>query len=62
MDIPQHDSDQALACPEPASHPSWHRHGPKPARPTRGQQQRNQELLLWGLRTDHTHHRRAEAI
>ncbi|WP_432003689.1 hypothetical protein [Streptomyces sioyaensis] len=52
---PQQDArDRALAYPEPAPHPNWHRHGPAygPLSPT--QQRHNQEQLLLALRTHRT--------
>ncbi len=48
---PQQDAhDRALAYPEPALHPNWHRRGPAygPLPPT--QQRYNQEQLLLPLR------------
>lgn len=55
---PQADDDQALAYPEPAAHPNWHRHPrPAPAPLTPDRQRHNQELLQLALRTyrPHTH-------
>ncbi|MGW6877119.1 hypothetical protein ACWGF3_13385 [Streptomyces xanthophaeus] len=61
---PKSDDYAALAYPEPAAHPNWHRHGrPALAPLTPDRQHRNQELLLLALRTHrpHTHRNLAEA-
>lgn len=45
--------DRALAYPEPPPHPNWSKR-PRYDQLTPKEQQRNRELLLRSLRTDHT--------
>ncbi|MFI1004920.1 hypothetical protein ACIP10_36070 [Streptomyces galbus] len=46
------DTDHALAYPEPAASPLWHRAGRAKTRPlTDAQRRRNRELLTAALRT-----------
>ncbi|MEU6332042.1 hypothetical protein ABZ851_33020 [Streptomyces sp. NPDC047049] len=46
MNSTRRDADHALAYPEPAASPLWHRHGPQPRPLTPQQQRRNRELLV----------------
>ncbi|GAA2330132.1 hypothetical protein Scani_34380 [Streptomyces caniferus] len=46
MNSTRRDADHALAYPEPAASPLWHRQGPQPRPLTPQQQRRNRELLV----------------
>ncbi|MGW2416021.1 hypothetical protein ACWCV5_28175 [Streptomyces tubercidicus] len=54
MSSTQHDVDHALAYPEPAPHPNWHRHKRTHRSLSSTQQRHNQEQLLQALSTHRT--------